>query len=255
MRRRRRAPWAALLLATLGPAACNSLLDNHDRQLGEHDSLADGGPNRRDSGKDVDPGDDASEPPIDADVPDDGAPSPITIVVPNNWKSLNGATFSTSDAGVMITGYTSAGHAAIVPAPSQPSIPAEDYTVVATVRAPSNAEFGILARMQTDGSCALLGSKFGSETRPWVAYMSASDWNPFLLNLGPPYTFTPNARYKMKLRVAGDQATGKIWNATQAEPAGWQTIGTVPWKTGRGVGYYVYGAYDAVLESLQITVP
>lgn len=240
------------MLAAAASAACNALLDNHDRQLDERDSF-EGGGGGKDAAQDVTPPDDDAGTDVGVDAPDDG-PEPVTIPIPQQWKTPNGAQFSTTDAGTTITGYTSAGHPVIVPV-TQPSLPSENYTVVATVRAPTNGEFGVIARIQTDGSCALLGSKFGTDTRSFVGNMSSADWSPNLLNLGPLYAFSANARYRLKLRVVGDQATGKLWDMAQAEPDGWQTIGTLPWKTGGGVGYYVYNTYDAVLESMVVTVP
>lgn len=240
------------MLAAAASAACNALLDNHDRQLDERDSL-EGGAGGKDGATDGATPDDDAGADAEVDAPDDG-PEPVTIPVPQRWKTPNGAQFTTTDAGTTITGYTSAGHPVIVPM-TPPAVPSENYTVVATVRAPTNGEFGVITRVQADGSCALLGSKFGTDTRSFVGSMSSTDWSPNLVNLGPLYTFSAGARYRLKLRVAGDQATGKMWDSAQSEPEGWQTIGTIPWKTGRGVGYYVYNTYDAVLESMEITVP
>jgi hypothetical protein len=102
---------------------------------------------------------------------------------------------------------------------------------------------------------ALLGSKFGSENKPFLGSMAAPEWSPNLLTLGQLYSFSPNTRYKLMLRVAAAEALGKMWNVLDPEPTSFQVLGIMPWKTGRGVGFYVYGAYDAVLETMIVTVP
>lgn len=249
--RARRTLVLVAAVATGGTVACNALLGNEERELEQPVDLPDSSRLDRldpDAGPDTGPG--------DANVPDDGAVTPVTIVVPlTGWKTPNGAIFTQTDGGLQITSFTNPyGHAVIVPT-TQPSIPSEDYTVEAIVRAPTSAEFGILARVQADGSSALLSSKFGSESKPFLGHIASSDWSPVLLNMGAPYTYVANARYAMKLRVQAEQALAKMWNTSQAEPSGFQMIGNLPWKTGRGCGYYIYGAYDAVLESVKITVP
>jgi len=253
-RRSARARKALVFLAALATgasAACNAILGNEERELEQPVELPDS--SRVDS---LTPDGSGDTGPGDANAPDDGNVGPVTIVVPlTGWRTPNGAIFTQTDGGLQITSFTNPyGHAVIVPT-TQPSIPSEDYTVEAIVRAPTSAEFGVLARVQADGSSGLLSSKFGSESKPFLGHMSASDWSPVLLNMGAPYTFVANARWALKVQVRAEQVQAKMWNTSQTEPGGFQMIGNLPWKTGKGCGYYIYGAYDAVLESMKITVP
>lgn len=188
---------------------------------------------------------------------DEGAP--IRIDVPLRFTSPNGATFTTTDAGTTITGFTSPNERAVILPSPQPAIPSEDYTVEATVRAPSNAAFGILARVQPGGGAAAAFGPLPESGGKAIAFQHLRAYTSFNggyteQSIGSGYAFTANARYRLKLRVTGQQATAKIWKPPQAEP-GFQTVISAPWSTGRAIGFFVGDHYDVVLESLTVTVP
>lgn len=247
----RRAPRTVfVVIAAVGMpiAACNALTGAHERQLDDADTENPDRPrvDAGDGGADVEP--------VEADVPD-GSPDVILIEVPLNFSTPNGAVFTTTDAGTTITAAGGASHPVIVPMPP-PGISSENYTVYATVLAPANGEFGLLTRVQSDGGAAVVfGSKFGADQRSFMGTFRTPDWNPTLDALGPPYVYTTNERFKFRLRAVGDQISGKFWDATQPEPASYQTLLTAPWSTGKGIGFYTYTSTGAVLESLRISIP
>lgn len=257
MRKGGRARLLACTAAMLVPffaIACNAILGNEERQIDQRGERDQKSPST-DSGKTNDATTDSVVAIPDADVPDDGAPSTITIVVPNSWKSRNQAQFSIVDGGVTITGLTApASHPMIVPDP-MPTIPSDNYTVEAVVRAPTNGEWGVMVRVGADGSGALLGSNFGGSQKPFTGTMGPPDFNPALQGQGPAYVYNAGARYRMRLKVEGTNMSGKIWEVGQAEPSGFQVTGTAAANGARAVGYYVYNTFDAVLENMTITVP
>ena len=240
------------LLVTCG-MACNAILGNHDRTLEDTEDGATPKPPGKDGATDTSVPD-MSSGGIDADV--DVEAGPVIIKIDPNFTTPNGALFRKVDGGTQINGYTDAGHAVIVPA-VQPAIPENDYTLVATVRAPSNSEFGILARGENNQDFVLLGSKFGAENKAFIGWMSAPEWSPYLYDLGPLYTYQANARYGMKLRVVGSELKSKFWNMSSPEPTDFNPIGARDGGsiTGKGVGFYIYGAFDAVLEAMHIEIP
>lgn len=254
---------ALAMLTSLSVVACNLVNGSHDRfldpSLDDEDamSLAD---RRIGEGSVLQPeGGTVEDAPAPIDAESDAA-SPIRVGVTAgvaSWFSPNGASVVVDDAGTRIVAYTDpATHPVIVPA-TQPAIPAEDYTVWATVRATAEGEFGILARVQGNGASVLLSSRYGSELNPWVGdFGPATNWNPTRSGMGPAYTFVPNTRYRFWLRVRGRTVEGKMWDASQAMPNNPQVTWTQsPFMTGKGVGYYTYGVAQATLESLEITVP
>jgi hypothetical protein len=255
MRGPRRAFVPALAFVIGTSAACNAILGNHDRVL---DDLGDAEPGAKDGGKDVfaDAATDGTIPLTDGNVSDgDGGPITITIPVPPPYTSPNSAVFGPNGGGTTIydAGPDANNHPQIVPV-TPPAIPSDDYTVSAVVHAPTNTEFGILARFQPNGSCAVLGSMYGGQNTPYVGVMPSTDYNPTTVKMGAIYVYTPNARYNLELKVVGNQAYGTIWETTTSKPAP-QVQQTLPWSTGRNVGYYVYYGFDAILESMQVTVP
>lgn len=185
---------------------------------------------------------------------DSGVDSGI-ISVSTVFATVNGASFITTASGTTITGYSGTTyHAIIVPSP-QPSIPSEDFTVIATVSAPTNGEFGILTRVQPDGSGVLYGSKFSTENKPFVGTVTPPEWSPIALGRGVSYVYQPNARYRFKLKAVGNTVSAKMWDASQAEPAAFEVTTTTSFPNGKGVGFYTYGLNDALLEGMSITVP
>lgn len=256
MPRRRRAHRTAFVLfaTTFATAACNALNGGHDRFLDEGDSAS-------------------SRPRGEAGAPDvvvvndgatmihdggDGGDGGTSIEVQPPFKSLNGATFTSDGSGTYVTAYDGGGanHAVLVPV-QQPAIPAEDYTVHAVVRAPKNGEFGILTRIQPDGSGYGLGSSgFGQGNKPFVGVFAPPEWAPSNDNQAKnAYVYVPNGRYHMQLKAVGSTISGKLWEMAEPEPAAYQVVGIAPWSTGRGVGFYDYLLAGAVLESLRVTVP
>ena len=248
---RRRAVFVVIAAAAIPIAACDALTGAHDRLLDDADAA---GPNRpRADASDGASSTDAE--PGDSDVVVDAGPDVVFIDVPLTFSTPNGAVFSTTAGGTTITAAGGASHPVIVPMPP-PGITAEDYTVYATVLAPGNGEFGVLTRFQPDGGAAVcFGSKFGTENRSFMGSFKAPDWNPALDTLGPTYVYTPNERFKFRLRAVGNEIAGKLWDAKQPEPASFQVLVVAPWTTGRGIGFYTYTPSGAVLESLRISIP
>jgi hypothetical protein len=233
----------------IAAAACNALNGGHDRILDETDASTALG---RDSGEA-----DADAPVSAVDAGTDAEPgSLIVIEVSKLFTTLNGATFTTTSAGTTITAYDAgATHPVIVPTP-QPTIPAEDFTVLATVKAPTNGEFGILTRVQSSGAAVVFGSKFGNVNQPFLGTFGPPDWNPTDGPRALAYSYTPNARYNFKVHASSNKITAKMWDAATPEPADSSAaVLAGPYTTGRGIGFYTYDINGAVLESMRVTVP
>lgn len=253
-RRARRAVLVVVLATATATAACNALTGAHERFLDDGDS---GSPIRaRDDGALPDAAKEDA-PPVLVEG-GEGGPNVVFIDVLPPYRGLNGATFASTDAGTTITAYDGGGanHAVIVPV-QQPAIPAEDYTVYATVLAPTNGEFGILTRVQASGAAFGFGSKgFGVENKQFLGTFLPPEWAPSnQAQAQTAYVYVPNGRYKFQLQAVGDRISGKMWEATQPEPAAFQLVALAPWSTGRGVGFYDYLLTGAVLESFRISIP
>lgn len=240
-----------MLALALAGAACNALNGGHDRVLDTEDGSVlpvarDGG----DAGADV-----ATLP--DAAPAADAEAGVLQIPVAMQFTTINDATFMTTAAGTTITGYDGgATHPVIVPLP-QPSIPSEDFTVLATVLAPTNGEFGLLTRIQPDNHAVLFGSKFGTQNQPFLGTIGPPDWNPSDDARGLSYAYTTNARYKLKVRATANNIVAKLWDASTPEPSDKDAAALLasPYTTGRGIGFYTYTTNGAVLESMVVTVP
>ena len=249
-------------------AACNAITGANERKLdpdlGEIPDRDTGPDDDKDTGGnavlDAQPQPDNFVP--DAFVPDADA-GPITIVVDTKgtWISPNGATPVILANGVKIAAMdaSSNNHPVIFPSP-QPSIPSESYTVRATVLAASGGtyEFGIVTRVQANGANIVLGNVYGGNPPPFLGTMSAttSPWNPANNAQGPTYTYVPGVRYKLHVRVIGNEARAKLWPASGTEPTNETIVYPAnPYSTGRGVGFYTYFTHDSVLEEMTITVP
>ena len=254
-RARRRGIAIVATATALAAAACNALNGGHDRFLDTEDGSSlpppqvDGGEAGADAGADAETVIEASAGDAEAGV--------LQIPVSKQFMTLNGATFATTAAGTTITAFDAgATHPVIVPLP-QPSIPSEDFTVLATVLAPTNGEFGILTRLQPDNRSVVFGSKFGTQNQPFLGTIGPPDWNPSDNARGLAYAYTPNARYKFKVRATANQITAKMWDAATPEPADKDAAALLasPFTTGRGIGFYTYTVNGAVLESMSVTVP
>jgi hypothetical protein len=244
------AVFAAPLLVFLPLAgACNALTGEHDRFLDDGDAGRQPGRPPRP----VDAPSDTTRPVEEVDSGGREEDAGLTITIGTTWSSPNGAKWAVDGGVTTITEYD-ANHPILVPLP-QPSIPSDSYTVRATIRAPANGEFGIVARVQSTNSAAvLLASRFGTENYPWIGTIAPPEWNPDRLANGASYTFKPT-RYRFWLNVSGRLAQGKMWEADQPEPPV-QVTATIPWATGRGVGLYQYlNGGDAMFEELEVTVP
>lgn len=242
--------FAAPLLVLLPLAgACNALTGEHDRFLDEGDA---GRQPDRSQGR-VDAPSDTTPPSEEVDAGGRQEDAGLRITVGTTWSSPNGATWSVDGGVTSIVAYE-ANHPIVVPSP-QPSLPSDSYTVRAIIRAPANGEFGIVARVQSTNSAAvLLASRFGAENHPWLGTIAPPEWNPARLATGATYTFKAT-RYRFWLNVSGRLAQGKMWEADQPEPPV-QVTATIPWATGRGVGLYQYlNGGGAVFEELVVTVP
>ncbi len=217
-------------------AACNALNGSHDRVLQNEDAEAG-----------------------------------VEIDVSKTFMTLNGASFTTTANGstVIATGAgPTAAHGVIVPV-VQPAIPGNDFTVLGTILAPSNIEFGILTRMAPGGKAVIFGSKLGSTNEPFLSTFGPPDWEP----VQPPpargaaYGYTSGERFNFKVKAKGSQLTAKMWDAAMAEPGDSiaATLSDPALPMGRGIGFYVYSLHGAgtdasvasppVLESLRVTVP
>jgi hypothetical protein len=194
------------------------------------------------------------DPRVDAGPPSDASDGIIRLS--GKWNTPNGALFRTTDAGLMITGFSGAyGHALVFPDP-QPDVPSDDFTVHARVYAPNACEFGIATRVQDDNSSVILASRFGGDSIPFLGVLSSSSgYNPTRDVNGSFYEYEPT-RYRLMLRATGSQMQGKFWNVADSEPSTWFSF-TGPWTLKRGIGFYVYalGTFDAVLEQMYVTVP
>lgn len=251
---RRRGPAIVAAIVAFAAVACNALNGGHDRFLdtGDGSSL----PARADAG-DGGGGADVGTGPTEASVGDAAEAGVLAIPVSRQFTTLNGATFDTNAAGTTITAFDAgASHPVIVPLP-QPSIPSEDFTILATVLAPTNGEFGILTRIQADERAVVFGSKYGGQNQPFLGTFGPPDWNPGSDARGVAYAYTPNARFNFKVRATANQITAKMWDASTPEPADKDAAALFasPFTTGRGIGFYTYDINGAVLESMSITVP
>ncbi|MDB5216844.1 MAG: hypothetical protein JWO86_4771 [Myxococcaceae bacterium] len=173
------------------------------------------------------------------------------------WTSPNGATWTVMTDGTRITGQ-SYSHPLIVWVASAATAGA-DYTVTATIKSPAAAssvhEFGLFARGTVDAGGVVMGSEYGGNAQPFITTFGPPLWNPVTANMGAPYTYQGETRYKMKLAVIGTTVKGKLWEASATEPGADQVTGTAPTATGKLAGYYTYGLHGAVLEAFAITVP
>jgi hypothetical protein len=253
--------------------ACNAITGQHERTLADDSSSLPG----RDGGGGTDTKvlDDqrvADEGEAAVLLPDQDAPTgPITITVPQSWSSPNGAVFTTNASGTTITDYgrppTFIGHhPLLVPSPAI-NIPTEDYTVEATIFAPTSYEFGVMVRRQPDGNGIVYGSIYAGVTPAFLGKLGpnccpvgpptpADPWNPTKEGTGPNYTLVAGTRYIMKVRAVGNQITAKLWVATGAEPLEWHASMISPWSTGRGIGFYEYFTGTSgfpVLEAMKVT--
>jgi hypothetical protein len=171
--------------------------------------------------------------------------------------TLNDASFTTTKAGGTEIVNFDTSHPIIVLAP-QTAIPSDDFTLYATVKAPMDGEFGILTRIQPDGHGYIFGSEFGISHRAFLGLVGPAAWNPnddANATMSPSWTFVANHEYKFLLRASGNTLTGKMWDATGAEPSLPQVTLTAIYSTGRGIGFYTYGAIGALLENMYVTVP
>jgi hypothetical protein len=257
------------LLLGASAAACNAITGASERML---DPDLGELPDRDTGGDDKDTGNNGildSGPLPDTSIPDtfigDGDAGPIVIVVNvrGGWTSPNGATSTVVANGVKISAMDASAannHPVIFPA-SQPVIPSESYTVRATVlttTAGGTPEFGIMTRVQANGSAIVLGNVYGAAPPAFLGAMSAtvSPWNPSNNAQGPAYTYIVGARYKMVVRVIGPEARAKFWISTATEPTNDQIVYPAsPHATGKGVGFYTYFTHDTVLEDMVVTVP
>jgi len=239
-------------------AACNLINGSRDRVLDQNEDDATPATPRPDADGPLDVFDSGpvEPPPPIVDAGDGG----ISIQIKPLWRTPNQATFVVNaDGSTRITGFvnTEAGtHPVLFPQGQPTNLPSEDYTVHARIKVGQPGEFGILARVQGDGSSVVLSSRFGGDVAPWIGDIRPTNaWNPGRLSKGQNYTFVSTI-YRMQLRVSGRTIAGKMWEEARPEPALPQaTVEQGPFSTGKGVGYYTYGIADASLESLIVTVP
>lgn len=184
---------------------------------------------------------------------DSGKDASVSSLINSAWVSPNGATFErTATNRLRITAASTFNHAMISPAPMPSGVQA-DYEVDATVLSGAAVgEFGLILRQQSD-TAVVVGSLWGTSNRPFITLLDGS-WEPVPQPvLAPPQTLSPNTRYRMKVEAIGSTARFKLWPASAVEPAGFNAETPLPWSTGVGVGFYVYGAFDAELEDFVVT--
>ncbi len=255
---RRGVRWVAPPFIACSFFACNALLDNEPVRT--VDDGREAGVDRQGTDSVQATGTEAGGDQTSTEIPPDGgdAATTITIDVPLSFITPNGAIFGPADGGgVAITGTNGANHPVIVPI-QQPAIGTDDYTVEAVVRASADCEYGVMTRMLADaGGGQVLGSRYGTggDPKPFIGNMGTPDWNPPADSTGQPYTFSAG-RYRMRVQAKGPEIRGMMWKDGAPVPANWE-VGdlTAAYPKGRGVGFYVYFCYSAVLESLKVTIP
>ena len=62
-------------------------------------------------------------------------------------------------------------------------------------------------------------------------------------------------RFRLKVNVVSNTVRGKRWDASAAEPPGYELMATSASDNGKMVGFYTYLINGAVLESFAVTVP
>ena len=244
-----------LLAIPLAGVACNALNGSTDRAL---DTDASTVFTPHEAGADVTVANDANSADVIIPTTDasDGAATIMLSVDVSMFTTLNDASASATGNGTQIVNFQ-ATHPIIVFMP-QTAIPSDDFTLYATVKTPMDGEFGILTRVQPDGHGYIFGSEFGASHRAFLGLVAPPDWNPnddSNATMSPSWTFVANHEYKFVLRASGNTLTGKMWDATGAEPALPQVTLTAIYSTGRGIGFYTYGAIGALLENMHVTVP
>jgi len=169
------------------------------------------------------------------------------------FTSPNGAVWTTGAAGTLITSYDvrANGHPIIFPDPQLTTV-SSDYVVTARVWAPRKAEFGILIRIQPDGSTIVFSSMFGLADKAMIAKMFAGVWNPEGVS-GVDYTVPDDRHWRVKLQAIGKVVSGKIWIDGTPEPTDWMVSADVPYDTGRGTGFYTYQLPEVYLEEIAVT--
>jgi hypothetical protein len=261
---------AAWLLLGAAMGACNAITGQHERTLADSDNATQ--PGRVEGGSDALTADDTNvdNSDQDADAAKGVDSGPVTIVVPQSWGTPNGAIFTTNASGTTITNYTppTGHHPVIIPSPAV-NIPSEDYTVEATILAPTSYEFGVMVRIQPDGNGIVYGSLYAAATPAFLGKLGpnccpvgpptpADPWNPTKEGTGPAYTIVAGTTYRMKVRAVGNQITAKLWVSGQAEPTLWHASMIAPWSTGKGIGFYTYFTGTSgfpVFKDMKVTVP
>jgi hypothetical protein len=259
--RRARAVALVALSSAIWAGACNAITGEHDRSLRKDvDGALVGTTNPISTG-------DAAQTP-DAASPVDASPDVFEVVTGRGalWKTPNGASWTSDDAGTRITAFGATGHAVIFPNP-QPALPTDDYTVEATVHSVSPVagypEFGVLARVlepplldDDAGVLSLISSSFGIGEKTWVGTMGPPQWSPSLISQSQTaHPLAGDRRFHVVLHAHGNNITGRMWDVTGADPGLDEVFYVSPRTTGRGVGFYTYGVIDASLEDLRVTVP
>lgn len=201
---------------------------------------------------------DASER-LDASA-DADANAAVLLLDGSAWTSPNEATWTVHTDGTRISGFAGFNHPLIVLLASATTT-SSNYLVTAVIKSPASGvtlrEFGLFARAPSDGdggvgTGVVLGSEYGGAKKLFLAPMGPPDWSPVSNTFGPLYTAKASTRYKMKLMVSGTAASGKLWEASAAEPGAFQVTGPAP-AAGKLAGFYTYGVNGAVLESFVIT--
>lgn len=241
------AVWLVLASAV---TACNAVVGAHDRSLVEPGS----GPiekrpvGERDGGGVLEP--------VDGSPLTEGGVPPADAAIVQMFTSPNGATTTTVPNGTVITGFGFE-HGVIVPSPP-PTFPGEDYTLIATIISPpGGGEFGVVTRIQGDGSSVVFGSELGNTYVPFLGTMGPPNWNPgsTFAQDGGVYTPVLGARYKMVVQARGSKISAKMWREGAQEPGAFQAEHDYPtFATGKGIGFYTRGNVGAILVSL-IVVP
>jgi hypothetical protein len=192
----------------------------------------------------------------------------VTATVGTSFTSPDGAIFSSvaaPAAGTEITGGSVGliNHMIIVPT-TQPSLGTSDYEVTALVYVINpDEEFGVMARVQPDGRGYLFSIHWGGQNSPALnrpmigVFNNASTWNPKDIQPAPAAISNFNLaghEYFLKLRVAGNNLSGRVWDASQPEPTTWiATAVDSTFSSGTGVGFYNYADFSSsILESLVV---
>ncbi|MBX3232880.1 MAG: hypothetical protein KIT84_42340 [Labilithrix sp.] len=260
----RRSAIALLPFAVCAGLACNAITGEHERVLAaEVDDERDGGDGRPDTGSPPGTEEDTGAPPVTEPDAGDAGPTTQTVTLGTNWQSPNGATFTITGGGTKIATVTAPKYHGML-LPATPPTTAKDYKVKARILANEQHEYGIFVRGRGAGDtfqAIVLSSRISNaatENRPFMATITVAEDNPDVANgaEATPYAFAAGKVWIFEVEAKGEKVDGTIYR--EDDPGGVRRAMTLTDKTpagerGSGVGFYGYGAANAILLEMTIT--